>query len=85
MNSRILILDEPTAALGLRESEVLLDQVRRLRAEGLTMILITHRIQDAIDISDKIVVLKGGVKQGELFPPSCSLEDVADMIVRGSA
>jgi len=84
MNSRVLVLDEPTAALGIREAGILLDQVRRLRDLGLGIVLITHRLPDAIDISDRIVVLKGGVVQGQLAGGSCTLEDVADMIVRGS-
>ena len=78
-----MVLDEPTAALGLRESGFLLDQVRRLRDHGLAILFITHRLPDALHISDRIVVLKGGVVQGDLSPSSCSLEDVADLIIRG--
>src|SRR5581483_10369288 len=74
MNARVLILDEPTAALGVRESALLLDQARRLRASGLAIILITHRIPDALDLANRIVVLKGGELQGVLRPPDCTLE-----------
>jgi ABC-type sugar transport system ATPase subunit len=84
MNARVLILDEPTAALGVRESAVLLEQVRRLRDEGMAIVLITHRISDAIEISDRIIVLKHGAIAGEFFPPACSVEEVADVIVRGA-
>ena len=83
MNSRVMVLDEPTAALGIRESGFLLDQVRRLRDHGLAILFITHRLPDALHISDRIVVLKGGAVQGDLSPSSCSLEDVADLIIRG--
>jgi ABC-type sugar transport system ATPase subunit len=83
MNARVLILDEPTAALGLRESAVLLDQARRLRDQGLGIVLITHRIPDALELANRIVVMKAGEVQGILEPPDCTLEDIADLIVRG--
>ncbi len=83
MSARVLILDEPTAALGIRESRTLLDQVRRLRSAGLSIILITHRLPDALELADRIVVMKAGELQGTLRPPDCSLEDIVEMIVRG--
>ena len=83
MNARVLILDEPTAALGLRESAVLLDQARRLRDQGLGIVLITHRLPDALELANRIVVMKAGEVQGILRPPDCTLEDIADLIVRG--
>ncbi len=83
MNARVLILDEPTAALGIRESAVLLEQARRLRDQGLGIILITHRLPDALELADRIMVIKAGEVQGVLEPPGCTLEDIADLIVRG--
>jgi ABC-type sugar transport system ATPase subunit len=83
MNARILILDEPTAALGIRESAVLLDQARRLRDQGLGIVLITHRLPDALELANRIVVMKAGEVHGILEPPGCTLEDIADLIVRG--
>jgi fructose transport system ATP-binding protein len=85
MNARVLILDEPTAALGIRESGVLLDQARRLRDLGLGIVLITHRLPDALELADRIVVIKAGEVQGTLEPPACTLEDIANLIVRGRA
>jgi D-xylose transport system ATP-binding protein len=83
MKARVLILDEPTAALGIRESAVLLDQARWLRDLGLGIVLITHRLPDALELANRIVVLKAGEVQGVLTPPDCTLEDIADLIVRG--
>jgi ABC-type sugar transport system ATPase subunit len=83
MNARVLILDEPTAALGLRESAVLLDQARRLRDQGLGIVLITHRLPDALELANRIVVMKAGKVQGILEPPDCTLEDIEDLVVRG--
>ncbi len=60
MNAKVLVLDEPTAALGIRESATLLNQVEQLRDEGVGIILITHRLPDALAIADQIAVMKHG-------------------------
>ncbi|MFG2003698.1 sugar ABC transporter ATP-binding protein [Spirillospora sp. NPDC048911] len=57
---RLLILDEPTAALDERESERLFEQVRRLKRTGVTIVYITHRLDEAFDLSDRMVVLRDG-------------------------
>jgi ABC-type sugar transport system ATPase subunit len=83
VNSRVMVLDEPTAALGVRETRVLLDLVQSLRDAGLAILFVTHRIPDAMMLSNRIVVLKGGEVQGEMNPASCELDDVIELIVRG--
>ncbi|QKG18906.1 sugar ABC transporter ATP-binding protein [Actinomadura verrucosospora] len=57
---RLLILDEPTAALDERESERLFAQVRRLREAGVTILYISHRLDEVFELSDRIVVLRDG-------------------------
>lgn len=59
-NVRILILDEPTAALGEADSGRLLGLIRQLRGEGITCILISHRLREVLDIADRITVLRDG-------------------------
>jgi ribose transport system ATP-binding protein len=59
-NSRLLILDEPTAALGGEETERLFEQVRKLKAEGVSFIYISHRLDEIAQIADRIVVLRDG-------------------------
>lgn len=81
--SKVLILDEPTAALGVRESEVLLEHVIRLRDAGLGIILVTHRIPDVLQVGNRVMVLKGGRSQGVLSIGDCTLEDVVSLIVSG--
>jgi simple sugar transport system ATP-binding protein len=81
-HTRVLIMDEPTAALGVRETSSLLDLLVQLRAQGVSIILVTHRIPDLLQIGDRIVVLKGGRRQGVL-DASCSLGDVERLIVSG--
>jgi ABC-type sugar transport system ATPase subunit len=81
--SKVLILDEPTAALGVRESAVLLEHVTRLRDAGLGIILVTHRIPDVLAIGDRVMILKGGESQGVLSVGDCTLSDVVGLIVGG--
>ncbi|WP_433478622.1 sugar ABC transporter ATP-binding protein [Spirillospora sp. CA-142024] len=57
---RLLILDEPTAALDERESERLFEQIRRLRKAGVTILYISHRLDEVFELSDRIVVLRDG-------------------------
>ena len=83
--TRVLIMDEPTAALGVKETASLLDLLVGLRDEGVSVILITHRIADLLQIGDRIVVLKRGRTQGVLDAQRSNLEDVERLIVRGAA
>ncbi len=67
-SSKVVILDEPTAALGLRESARVLDLVRRLRADGVAVILISHSMDLVMDVADRAIVLRRGRKVGEAAP-----------------
>ncbi|MDF3299471.1 sugar ABC transporter ATP-binding protein [Streptomyces tropicalis] len=58
---RLLILDEPTAALDERESQQLFEQIRRLRAEGVSIVYISHRLDEIFELADRIVVLRDGL------------------------
>jgi ribose transport system ATP-binding protein len=60
LNARLLILDEPTAALGDEETERLFEQIRRLKAEGVSFIYVSHRLAEIARIADRIVVLRDG-------------------------
>ena len=62
VDARILVLDEPTAALDEAEATRLLDLVRRLRQAGVALIYISHRMKEVFDIADRITVLKDGAK-----------------------
>jgi ribose transport system ATP-binding protein len=80
----VVILDEPTAALGLRESRKVLDLMLRLRAEGNAVILITHNMEHVIELADKAVVLRQGRKVGELKPEESNKTELVAMIVGAS-
>jgi ABC-type sugar transport system ATPase subunit len=81
--SKILIMDEPTAALGVTEANKLLGLIRNLAESGLSILLITQRIPDILAIADRVFVLKGGVRQGVLNVGEITLDDVVTLIVRG--
>jgi len=81
--SKILIMDEPTAALGVTEASKLLGLIRSFRDRGLSILLITQRIPDILAIADRVFVLKGGQRQGVLDVSQVTLDDVVTLIVRG--
>jgi ABC-type sugar transport system ATPase subunit len=82
--SKILILDEPTAALGVREANALLEFILGLKGEH-SIILITQRIPDVLAIADRVMVMKGGLSQGELDVSKVGLDDIVSLIVKGRA
>ncbi|MGO4843294.1 sugar ABC transporter ATP-binding protein, partial [Rhizobiaceae sp. 2RAB30] len=55
-----LVLDEPNSALSKRESERLFDVVKQLRAEGVTVIYVSHHLREVLDIADRITVMRDG-------------------------
>ena len=59
-NSRVMMLDEPTAALGVAQTRQVLDLVRRLAEQGLAVVLISHNLHDIFEVSDRITVLRLG-------------------------
>jgi D-xylose transport system ATP-binding protein len=78
---KLVILDEPTAALGLRESRKVLDLVQQLKAEGNAVILITHNMEHVVELADRAVVLRQGCKVGELKPDHSNQQQLVSMIV----
>lgn len=66
VNARVLIMDEPTSSLSAGESERLFEVIRTLRASGVSVIYISHRLKEVQDLSDRVVVLRDGEFAGEL-------------------
>ena len=81
--SKIMILDEPTAALGVTEANKLLGLIKNLKELGLSILLITQRIPDILAIADRVFVLKGGVRQDIVNVRDTTLDDVVTLIVKG--
>ncbi|WP_299055992.1 ATP-binding cassette domain-containing protein [uncultured Nocardioides sp.] len=70
---KVLVLDEPTAALAAREVEMTLQLIRDVSARGVSVVLITHRLQDLFEVADRFVVLHEGVNHRELAPAETDL------------
>jgi ribose transport system ATP-binding protein len=79
--SRILVMDEPTAALSDRETERLFAVVRQLRSEGMAIIYISHRMAEVYELADRLSVLRDGEYVGELKRPEFSADKVIEMMV----
>jgi ABC-type sugar transport system ATPase subunit len=81
--SRVVILDEPTAALGLRESRRVLDLILRLRDAGHAIIVISHAMDHVMEIADRAAVLRRGRKVGEEIPDADNRQRLVSLIVGG--
>ena len=84
-NARILIMDEPTAALGPAETAQVRDLVRQLKQEGIGIFLISHDIHDVFDLSDRISVMYHGRLVRTVEKTAVTSDDVLAMIIMGKA
>ncbi len=82
-NPKLVIMDEPTAALAVREVQSVLDLIRRLKSEGIAIILISHRLNDVLSVTDRIVVLRHGRAVSNLVTSETSMTEVVSAIVGG--
>ena len=80
-NPSVLIMDEPTSALAVAEVEAVLRLIKRLKARGVSVILITHRLQDLFRVCDKVAVMYEGTKVAERSISDTNLEDLVTLIV----
>ena len=83
-NSRLVILDEPTAALGVAQTRQVLDLVRRLAAKGLAVVIISHNLHDIFEVADRIAVLRLGQKVAEFATAETTQQEVVHAITAGS-
>jgi D-xylose transport system ATP-binding protein len=82
-NSRLVILDEPTAALGVAQTRQVLDLVRRLADKGLGVILISHNMHDVFDVADRISVLRLGQSVGVFNRREVDQKEIIHAITAG--
>jgi D-xylose transport system ATP-binding protein len=82
-NARILIMDEPTAALGPQETQQVGELIRQLKADGIGIFLISHDIHDVFDLADRVVVMKNGEVVGSARTSDVSKDEVLAMIILG--
>ena len=81
--SKVVILDEPTAALGVRESRKVLDVILRLREQGMAIVVVSHAMDHVMEVADRAVVLRRGRKVGELIPSTDTYQQIVSLIVGG--
>ncbi|MFK7893189.1 MAG: ATP-binding cassette domain-containing protein [Granulosicoccus sp.] len=79
--ARVLIMDEPTAALGVPEQREVKDLIRRLKADGVAIIFISHNLNDIFEVSDRILVLERGRKAGEREIAETNEDEVVAMMM----
>jgi ABC-type sugar transport system ATPase subunit len=79
--TRVVVLDEPTAALGVRETRQVLDLITHLRNQNSAVILITHNLDHVIEIANRAVVMRRGRKVGEIKPTRDNQQQIVSMIV----
>lgn len=82
-NARLLIMDEPTAALGVPEQRKVISLIHQLKAQGRGVIFISHNLQDIFAVSDRIVVLRRGVLAGERRIADTTHDEVVKLMVGG--
>lgn len=80
-DSQILILDEPTAVLTPQESEKLFDIIKEIVSDGLSVIFITHRLEEVISHADRTTVIRDGKVVGSVDPTTATESDLAEMMV----
>ncbi len=80
-NTRLLVLDEPTAVLTESEADTLLASMRRLSEMGISIIFISHRLQEVLDVCDKIVILRDGEVVHETIPSKTDIMSIASYMV----
>ncbi len=82
-NARILIMDEPTAALGPQETEMVAELIKQLKAEGIGIFLISHDIHDVMDLCDRVSVMKNGKMVGTVRVEDVTDDEILAMIILG--
>jgi len=82
-NAKILIMDEPTAALGPQETAMVSDLIKQLKSEGIGIFLISHDLHDVFDLSDRVSVIKNGKLIGTRRTKDVTKDEVLGMIIMG--
>ncbi|MBN1679681.1 MAG: sugar ABC transporter ATP-binding protein [Anaerolineae bacterium] len=81
VDAQVIIMDEPTSALGSDETEKLFDIIRNLRERGLSIIFITHRLEEVFEVTDRIIVLRDGERVGTLDAARTDVDEIIHLMV----
>jgi ABC-type sugar transport system ATPase subunit len=80
-DAKLLIMDEPTAALGVAEQKKVLDLVNRLKGQGIGVIVISHQMHDVFSVADRLIIMRRGEKVAELITRDTDPDEVVSLIV----
>ena len=80
-DAKLLIMDEPTAALGVAEQKKVLDLVRTLKSQNIPVLIISHQMHDVFSVADRLVIMRRGKKAGERLVKKTNTEEVVGLIV----
>ncbi len=83
--AKMILMDEPTAALGVEETRRTLDLIRRFREQGISLLVVSHEMEHVFAISDRIVVMKNGRVVADRITHSTNHDEVVDLMMRGEA
>jgi ABC-type sugar transport system ATPase subunit len=84
-NAQIVIMDEPTAALGVKETRKVLDLIRELKAQGITVLLISHNMRDVVEVAERAIILSNGRKVREEALAGWSADRLAAAVMGAGA
>ena len=79
-NAKIVLMDEPTAAISVRQVAEVLNLIKRLRDQGVTVVLISHRMPDVFTVADRVIVMRRGTKVADRTIAQSSPEEVTGLI-----
>ena len=82
-HAKLIIMDEPTIALSVRERHKVLELTQNIREKGIAVIFISHNIHTIYDICDRVVIMEGGKKIGDYLKQEISVEEVVEIIREG--
>ncbi len=79
-NSKLVILDEPTAALGVVQSTMVLQLIKQVRDNGTAVIFISHNMQHVFQVADRVIVMRRGRRAGTLLPSEATMEQAVSLM-----
>jgi ABC-type sugar transport system ATPase subunit len=83
LNAELIVMDEPTAALGVKETAQVLDLIRRLKADGKTIILVSHNMADVVAVASRVAIFKNGRKVIDRATAGLDADALAHMVMTG--
>jgi ABC-type sugar transport system ATPase subunit len=81
--NKLIILDEPTASLGVQESRQVLEMIKRMRSDGRAIIIVSHNMEHVMEAADRVIVMRRGRKVGDLAIADLKITDIVHLIVAG--